>query len=57
MFNDDDGESLDYFLDNRGLLASCLPSALLDEMQQNVGNYDFAAALATLEKMASLLDL
>jgi two-component system sensor histidine kinase/response regulator len=57
MFNDDDGESLDYFLERRGLLASCLPAALLDEMQQCVGNFDFTAAQACLDKMVKQLGL
>ncbi|CAA6606397.1 Hybrid sensory kinase (modular protein) [Rhodospirillaceae bacterium LM-1] len=57
MFNDDDGESLDYFLEERGLLASSLPAALLDEMQKNVGNFDFTAALACLDKMVLQLGL
>ncbi len=57
MFGDDDGESLDYFLEVREQLSSCISASLLDEMQKAVGDFDFGAAVACLDRIGQQLGL
>jgi two-component system sensor histidine kinase/response regulator len=51
----DDGETLSVFLDMRDRLAGAVPAADLDLLQDEVGNFDFAAALDRVRLIRSRL--
>ena len=52
MLESDDGQSLDYFLEIRDRLGRSIAAADLDILQGFVAQYDFAAALDCVARLA-----
>jgi CheY-like chemotaxis protein len=57
LLESDDGEAADFILDAKPTLASVLTPAEIRALSDQVGNFDFAAALSSLSGIASRLSL
>ncbi len=52
----DDGEAFGFFLEARESLAGAVAAADLDELQEQIGNFDFAAGLEGLQRVKDRLN-